>query len=118
MSKISVSFLISLSIAAIKLMMTDDLKFLRKSAEIRILFFVVKGFAQIHPKVLHCYATSVQFRSIVLFAPWRCYTRVLDNNEITYLTSSVGQIMSTTSVSFSISLSIAAISDQIIKQTS
>ena len=76
LSKISVSFLISLSIAAIKLMMTDDLKFLRKLAEIRILFFVVKGFAQIHPKVLQCYTTSVLFRSIVLFAPWRCYTQV------------------------------------------
>ena len=29
---------------------TDDLKFLRKLAEFRILFFVVEGFAQIHPK--------------------------------------------------------------------
>ena len=28
---------------------TDDLKFVRKLAEFRILFFVVEGFAQIHP---------------------------------------------------------------------
>ena len=49
---------------------TDDLKFMRKLAELRILFFVVEGFAQIHPKVLQCYTTSVLFPSIVLFAPW------------------------------------------------
>ena len=30
----------------------DNLKFLRKLAESQILFFVVKGLAQIHPKVL------------------------------------------------------------------
>ena len=50
---------------------TDDLKFLRKLAEFRILFFVVEGFSQIHPKVLQCYTcASVLFPSIVLFTPW------------------------------------------------
>ena len=48
----------------------DDLKFLRNLAEFRILFFVVEGFAQVHPKVLQCYAISVLFPSIVLFTPW------------------------------------------------
>ena len=43
-----------------------DLKFLRKLAEFQILFFVVEGFAQIHPKVLQCYTTLVLFPSIHL----------------------------------------------------
>ena len=49
---------------------TDDLKFLRKLAEFRILFFVVEGFARIYPKVLQCYTPSVLFPSVVLFTPW------------------------------------------------
>ena len=58
-------------------------------------------------------ATPLQFCFAQLFYlllgdVTRRFSPVLDNNEITYLTSSVGQ-MSTTSVSFSISLSIAAI---------
>ena len=111
------AFLISLSIAAIKLMMTDDLKFLKKLAEFRILFFVVKGFAQDTPKsssLLHNFSpVSLNCSICSLAMLYAGFPPVLGNNEITYLTSSVGQ-MSTASVSFSISLSIAAISDQMI----
>ena len=79
---------------------TDDLKFLRKLAEFRILFFVVEGFTQTHPKVLQCYKhfspVSLNCSICSLVMLYAGLPPVLGNDEIAFLTSSEEQLSTTT----------------------